>query len=410
MSQTLEAIKYNFQDRSLEILDQLKLPHISEYVSIPDTEAGYNAIKTMTVRGAPAIAIVAALSLAVELNKKFVQSSSDASAEEAAAYVKEKLHYLVQSRPTAVNLSRAATDITALVDSTLKQDGPQTSSQLAESVIAAAEAMLEADVADNTNIGENGAKWTINELEAHGLKGSENFSVLTICNTGSLATAGYGTALGIIRSLFKSGRLDHTYACETRPYNQGSRLTAYELVYDQIPATLITDNMATALLSRRGEATAPRGKINAPVRLIVVGADRVAANGDTANKIGTHQLAVLATHFRNEKAGDAIRFVVAAPTTSIDLKTASGADIVIEERPQHELVQIKGPVVDPKTGKVPEDPKDQRHETVHIAAPGIDVWNPAFDVTPHEIIDAIVTEKGVATKDENGEFHLEQFF
>lgn len=178
--------------------------------------------------------------------------------------MKEKLHYLVQSRPTAVNLSRAATDITALVDSTLKQDGPQTSSQLAESVIAAAEAMLEADVADNTNIGENGAKWTINELEAHGLKGSENFSVLTICNTGSLATAGYGTALGIIRSLFKSGRLDHTYACETRPYNQGSRLTAYELVYDQIPATLITDNMATALLSRRGEATAPRGKINAP--------------------------------------------------------------------------------------------------------------------------------------------------
>lgn len=410
MSKTLEAIKYDREARVLNILDQLKLPHVSQYVLIPDTQAGYDAIKTMTVRGAPAIAIVAALSLAVELNNKFVKSAEGATAEQVSQYIKEKLDYLVESRPTAVNLSRASQDIKSLVDSELKGNPSQSGKQLAETVILACEAMLEADVADNTAIGENGAKWVIKELEGNGLKESENFSALTICNTGSLATAGYGTALGIIRSLFKNGRLDHTYACETRPYNQGSRLTAYELVYDQIPATLITDNMATALLSRRTNSSAPRGQVQAPVRLIVVGADRVAANGDTANKIGTHQLAVLASHFRNDKSGDAVRFVVAAPTTSIDLNTASGADIVIEERPQNELVQVKGPVVDSKTGKVPADPKDQRHETVHIAAPGIDVWNPAFDVTPHELIDAIVTEKGVAVKDSEGKFDLKTFF
>lgn len=410
MSKTLEAIKYDRQSRTLEILDQLKLPHVSQYVPIPDTKAGFDAIKTMTVRGAPAIAIVAALSLAVELNNTFIKQGGHTSAQEVAVWVSDKLKYLVESRPTAVNLSRAAHDITAFVGAKLEEDPSQAGSQLAESVISVCEDMLEADVSDNTAIGENGANWTIKELESHGLSGSEKFSALTICNTGSLATAGYGTALGIIRSLFKTGRLDHTYACETRPYNQGSRLTAYELVYDQIPATLITDNMATSLLSRRASNTAPRGESQSPVRLIVVGADRVAANGDTANKIGTFQLAALADHFRNDKAGDAIRFVVAAPTTSIDMNTATGDDIVIEERPQNELVQVKGPVVDPKTGKVPENPEDQRHETVNIAAPGIDVWNPAFDVTPHKLIDAIVTEKGVAVKDEQGNFDLKQFF
>lgn len=308
------------------------------------------------------------------------------------------------------SISRASQDIKSLVDSELKGNPLNRENSLLKPLFWPVRPCWRADVADNTAIGENGAKWVIKELEGNGLKESENFSALTICNTGSLATAGYGTALGIIRSLFKNGRLDHTYACETRPYNQGSRLTAYELVYDQIPATLITDNMATALLSRRTNSSAPRGQVQAPVRLIVVGADRVAANGDTANKIGTHQLAVLASHFRNDKSGDAVRFVVAAPTTSIDLNTASGADIVIEERPQNELVQAKGPVVDSKTGKVPADPKDQRHETVHIAAPGIDVWNPAFDVTPHELIDAIVTEKGVAVKDSEGKFDLKTFF
>ncbi|VVT55740.1 uncharacterized protein SAPINGB_P004714 [Magnusiomyces paraingens] len=398
MSKTLQAIKFDSGDRTLEILDQLKLPHISEYVSIKDTKDGFDAIRSMTVRGAPAIAIVAALSLAVELNKKFVVEPTSANAEEVATYVKEKLAYLVESRPTAVNLSRAAKDLTLLVDEN-KNNG--SGKDLAELVIKAAEAMLEADVADNKAIGKNGAEWAIKQLLLPSDSSDSKFSALTICNTGSLATAGYGTALGIIRSLYSSGRLDHTYACETRPYNQGSRLTAYELVYDQIPATLITDNMATALLSQRERG--PRGESHAPVRLIVVGADRVARNGDTANKIGTHQLAVLAKHFN--KQGDAVRFVVAAPTTSIDLNTATGADIVIEERPQHELVQVRGPEV--IGGQVSSD---SEHRTVHVAAPGIDVWNPAFDVTPHALIDAIVTERGVAEKNAAGDFDLDVLF
>lgn len=409
---TLQAIKYNYQSRSLEILDQLKLPHTSVYIPIKDTTDGYNAIRTMTVRGAPAIAIVAALSLAVELNQKYIISNQNSTVDEVATFIKQKLEYLVTSRPTAVNLSRASTDLTKLVDS--QKQKVTSGSQLAEAVIKASEDMLEADVADNKNIGKYGSEWAIEQL----LSGpsDEKFSVLTVCNTGSLATAGYGTALGIIRSLHASGRLDHTYACETRPYNQGSRLTAYELVHDKIPATLITDNMATALLSRRKTDSSakssqipPRGEKYAPVRLIVVGADRVARNGDTANKIGTYQLAVLANHFNNEATGDRVKFVVAAPTTSIDLNTPAGEDIVIEERPQAELVQVRGPeVIDVKSGTVAQD--SESHKTVHIAAPGIDVWNPAFDVTPHELIDAIVTEKGAAVKNRAGEFDLAQLF
>lgn len=404
MSKTLQAIKYNYASRSLEILDQLKLPHISVYIPINNTKDGFDAIRSMTVRGAPAIAIVAALSLAVELNQKFILPGGSPSEGDVATFIKEKLQYLVESRPTAVNLSRAATDLTNLVKETVQNKS--TGTDLALVVIKAAENMLEADVADNKAIGKYGAEWAIEQLL--GKDSSDKFSVLTICNTGSLATAGYGTALGIIRSLHASGKLDHTYACETRPYNQGSRLTAYELVYDEIPATLITDNMATALISRRqsskdassGTASkiAPRGEERSPVRLVVVGADRVARNGDTANKIGTYQLAVLVDHFKKEN--DQIRFVVAAPTTSIDLKTAHGDDIVIEERPQKELVQVRGP-------EVVGDSVSNEHKTVHVAAPGIDVWNPAFDVTPHALIDAIVTEKGVAVKGPSGEFELE---
>lgn len=181
--------------------------------------------------------------------------------------------------------------------------------------------------------------------------------------------------------------LEHAYALETRPYNQGSRLTAYELVHDNIPATLITDSMASVLLKTHPE-----------IRMIVVGADRVARNGDTANKIGTYQLSIVARYH-------GVKFVVAAPTTSIDMLTASGEDIVIEERKPEELVTMRGPVVD-FDGQVNKN----EVRTVHIAAPGIGVWNPAFDVAPANLIDAIITEKGVAEKDSNGEFHLAKFF
>jgi len=237
--------------------------------------------------------------------------------------------------------------------------------------------MLVDDVADNKAIGANGAKWIMENTEAGKSKASnaaQALDILTICNTGSLATAGYGTALGVIRSLHNAGCLTRAYASETRPYNQGSRLTAYELVHDNIPATLITDSMAGSLMAREGPNIAA----------VVVGADRVAANGDTANKIGTYSLAVLAHHH-------GVKFLVAAPRTTIDRATASGKDIVIEERAAHEVTQVKGPQIAPH-GDLGEP------ATISTAAIGIHVWNPAFDVTPAALIDGIITEVGVIEK------------
>ena len=193
----------------------------------------------------------------------------------------------------------------------------------------------------------------------------------------SLATAGYGTALGVIRSLRAADNLTRAYCSETRPYNQGSRLTAYELVHDEIPATLITDSMACALLEKEGDSLAA----------IVVGADRVAANGDTANKIGTYSLAVLARHH-------GVKFLVAAPRTTIDLETASGRAIVIEERAPDEVTRIKGP----KVGAGGNISVDEDAMLISTAAIGIDVWNPAFDVTPAALIDGVITEVGVVEK------------
>lgn len=387
----LRAIKYDAEKKTLDILDQLSLPHISQYVPIKNVDDGFDAIKTMTVRGAPAIAIVGALSLAVELNSiLFAGSETLNSAADTANYIHERLQYLVKARPTAVNLSQATTLLGQIVDDEAAT-ATASGKSIIEKVIATAEQMLADDVADNTAIGEHGADW-ISALYPG------KFSVVTICNTGSLATAGYGTALGIIRSLHLRNTLEHVYALETRPYNQGSRLTAYELVHENIPATLISDSMAASLIRAPPRGTSDNDD-QKKVKLIVVGADRVAKNGDTANKIGTYQLAVTAQFYKSQ--GHELKFVVAAPTTSIDLKTPSGDAIVIEERPQHELVQVKGPeVID---GQVQSG---AAHRTVHIAAPGIDVWNPSFDVTPHELIDAIVTEKGVAVKDAAGNFNL----
>lgn len=202
----------------------------------------------------------------------------------------------------------------------------------------------------------------------------------------SLATSGHGTALGIIRSLHKMNYLNHAYCTETRPYNQGSRLTAFELVYEKIPSTLITDSMVGALFARHKEEK--------NISAVIVGADRVARNGDTANKIGTYSLAVLAKYH-------GIKFIVAAPTTSIDLETPTGDGIKIEERAKYELTQTSGAVVD-KDGHV-----DIKHiERVAIAHQDIDVWNPSFDVTPHSLIDAIVTEKGEVVRSAKGTFNF----
>ena len=191
----------------------------------------------------------------------------------------------------------------------------------------------------------------------------------------------------MVRSLASKNILRHAYCTETRPYNQGSRLTAFELVHDNIPATLITDSMAAALLA----------DTHVGVNAIVVGADRVAANGDTANKIGTYALAVLARHH-------GVKFLVAAPRTTIDLATKSGQDIIIEQRPASEVTSIKGP----RGG--PEGTDSVSIETVKIAAPGINVWNPAFDITPSALIDGIVTEVGVVEKGSDGQYHLDGLF
>ena len=199
--------------------------------------------------------------------------------------------------------------------------------------------------------------------------------------------------MGIIRSLHARNFLKQVYYTETRPYNQGSRLTGYELLHDKIPATLITDSMAGALLGLKRE---PEN-----ISCIIVGADRVAANGDTANKIGTYGLANLAS-FHN------VKFIVAAPRTTIDLSTASGADITIEERPVTEVTTIKGrPVKRLENGKLKVDGDVQE---IAIAADLTGAWNPAFDVTCHNLIDCIVTEKGVVEKREDGEFHLDEIF
>ncbi|KAJ3026179.1 UNVERIFIED_CONTAM: S-methyl-5-thioribose-1-phosphate isomerase [Siphonaria sp. JEL0065] len=366
---TLEAIVY--KRGNLRIINQLLLPFETVYEDCNTVQLGFDAIRSMKVRGAPAIAIVAALSLAVEVAAKVATFSS---ASDAAAFVTSSLAHLRKSRPTAVNLFEAAARLDGVVARAAATPGA-TGSAVANAYLAEAEAMLARDVADNKAIGKAGADFILAQRPA-----TEKVRVLTHCNTGSLATAGWGTALGIIRDLAQQNRLDHAFCTETRPYNQGGRLTAYELVFEGFPSTLVTDSMVSALLAQKDIAA------------IVVGADRVTANGDTANKIGTYQLAIAAKYHN-------VPFIVAAPSTSIDLSLASGNLIPIEQRPGIEVVQIRGQVVDDEGNlKEHETVENITTTTVHIAAKGINVWNPSFDVTPAELISAIATEKGIIVK------------
>lgn len=331
----LESIKFDKTKPSLQILNQLLLPHTTKWVEITNTEDAHAAIKSMVVRGAPAIAMVGILAVALDAQKKPLISE-----------IEKNLAYILTSRPTAVNLARAVTDLKVGLQ------GVPDGRELASKALEITAGMLEKDLEDNKSIGKNGLDYIA------GL-GNKPLSLLTICNTGSLATAGYGTALGIVRSCFQAGLLKKLYFLETRPYNQGARLTAYEVLADAIPATLITDSMAAAAM-----------RFNPDLKAVVVGADRVARNGDTANKIGTYQLAVLAKYH-------GVKFIVAAPTTSIDLSIPEGTAIRIEERPAQELTSVQG---------------------LKIAPDGVDVWNPAFDVTPASLIDAIITEQGIHTR------------
>ncbi|KAI0114154.1 hypothetical protein GGR51DRAFT_479569 [Nemania sp. FL0031] len=379
---SLEAIRYT--RGKLEVLDQLRLPHESHYDVVATSEEAFDCIKAMRVRGAPAIAIVAALAHGVELYNGGCKASTP---EETIAYVDSRLDYLKQSRPTAVDLTNAITHLKAVVRGVdvAALDQAAAKSAIIDAYMAAAEEIFRKDTETNLLIGEHGSKWLLANAPVRSPEGK--VSVLTHCNTGSLATSGHGTALGIIRSLHAAGQLHHAFCTETRPYNQGSRLTAFELVYEGIPATLITDSMAGALFATR--------KLEKHIAAVIVGADRVVRNGDTANKVGTYALAVLAKYH-------GVKFIVAAPTTSIDLHTTTGAGIKIEERKPEELTQITGAVVGPD-GKV--DVKSTAR--VATAHQGINVWNPAFDVTPAELIDAIVTEKGVVVKGENGGFDFQ---
>lgn len=248
---TLEAIRYT--RGSLQLLDQLKLPGTTAFMPIADCSACWTAIKDMNVRGAPAIAIAAALALAVELDGV---KASLATPADVATFVAEKMDYLCTSRPTAVNLGEAVDRLKALANALVETTDAHTA---VETVIAECEAMLAADVAANRAIGSFGAEAL---CAAVGKPEGAPIRVLTHCNTGSLATAGYGTALGVVRSLRESGRLEHIYCNETRPYNQGARLTAYEIAFEKMPGTLICDSAAASLMSQ--------GKVDA----VVVGRER----------------------------------------------------------------------------------------------------------------------------------------
>ncbi|KAI1746990.1 hypothetical protein F4782DRAFT_453476 [Xylaria castorea] len=383
MSGGLQAIRYT--RGKLEVLDQLRLPHEHHYDAVSTSEEAFDCIKSMRVRGAPAIAIVAALAHSVELYNGGCEASTP---QDTIAYIDSRLDYLKQSRPTAVDLSNAIAHLKSIVRGvdigTL--DAAAAKSAIVDAYIVAAEAIFTKDTQTNFLIGAHGAQWLLANAPPASKSGEGGrVAVLTHCNTGSLATSGHGTALGIVRSLHRAGNLSRAFCTETRPYNQGSRLTAFELVYERIPATLIADSMAGTLF-------ATKTREGAPVAAVVVGADRVVRNGDTANKVGTYALAVLARHH-------GVRFIVAAPTTSIDLRTTTGGDIKIEERKPEELTQITGAVVG-EDGKV-DVSRTARVATAHQE---INVWNPAFDVTPADLIDAIVTEQGVVVKGESGEF------
>lgn len=410
-TRTLQAIKFDRDNIKLEILDQLLLPYSTSYIPINNIEDAFKAIKLMQVRGAPAIAIVGAFSVVVEVSNYLKQSDSN---QKTIKNLIDSLDYLITSRPTAVNLANALNDIKQLLQKYNETDiiGEKIYQQIYDYAIT----LYDEDLANNKKIGENGLKYIIDTLAEQNFKGP--FSIMTICNTGSLATSGHGTALGIIRSTYQALQknnskqdfwLDHIYPCETRPYNQGAKLTTYELDYEQIPFTLICDNMVSSLINTLSDDNKKPIKTDqsAPVKFIIVGADRIVENGDTANKIGTFQLSTIANFFNTNRfnttataTNKQIKFIVAAPKTTIDLNTKTGDDIVIEERPANELTTLVGPLLN-ESGKVGEK------LTVGIATPGISVWNPAFDVTPHELIDSIVTEDPhVFTKDKNGEFNL----
>jgi methylthioribose-1-phosphate isomerase len=315
------------------MIDQRLLPGREVYRSYVDDRGVARAIRDMVIRGAPAIGVAAAMGVALGARRL-----SDAR---FAAGFERMCARLVAARPTAVNLAWAVDRMRGVY----RAHGAESPAAIRKHLEREARAIHDEDVAVNRALGEHGAALL-----------PERGTVLTYCNAGALATAGYGTALGVIRRARELGKQISVIACETRPFLQGARLTAWELTKDRIPCTLVTDNMVGYLLQR--------GAIDA----VIVGTDRTAANGDVANKIGTYGVAALA-------ARHGIPFYVAAPTSSIDLATPRGTEIPIEQRAAEEVTHVRGRRIAPR---------------------GIAVLNPAFDVTPAALVSAIVSERGVA--------------
>lgn len=311
---------------------------------IYEVDAAVSRIKTLIVRGAPCIAAVGCLSIVAELNQ-YVGGPRFGTSKDIVEFVCKSSDKLVASRPTAVNLKHALDRVIEFVEQNRNKNGVTLVQLLTEFCIDG----IKNGERANRKMGELGAE----ELIKH-CPYKRKLKVLTHCNTGALATVGHGTALGIIRSLHERSKLERAYCTETRPCNQGSRLTAWEFVQESIPAVLVTDSMVAYLMSTE--------KIDA----VVVGADRVATNGDTANKIGTLQLAISAKNFK-------VPFFVAAPTQSIDLKIPNGGAIKIELRSADELRKLG---------------------SAQLAPQSIEVWNPSFDVTPSDLITGIITEFG----------------
>jgi methylthioribose-1-phosphate isomerase len=331
MIQTLE-----WTENGVRFIDQTKLPTDETYVTCASYQEVADAIRNMIVRGAPAIGVAAALGIALGIN-----NSRAESADELKRELEQICDVIGKTRPTAVNLFWAIRRMKHKFEAIRDRAVPQIKKALVEE----AQRVHAEDIAINQAMGRHGAAL----MPASG-------GVLTHCNAGALATAGYGTALGVIRAAVEQGKKIHVFADETRPFLQGSRLTAWELVKDNIPTTVISDNMSGAMMRQ--------GKIAA----VVVGADRIAANGDVANKIGTYTVAVLAKEH-------GIPFYVAAPISTVDLDTPDGSKIPIEQRNPAEVTHIAGKAIAPE---------------------GIQVENPAFDVTPAKYIAAIVTERGIA--------------
>jgi methylthioribose-1-phosphate isomerase len=329
----IRAVEWN-QGR-LVLLDQRRLPAASEHLTINTPAAAAEAIRNMVVRGAPAIGITAAYAVVLAARARY---AADPAGWKKS--IEDDLQALDASRPTAVNLRWAIERMRRRIQS-MTDGNPETG------LLDEAKAIHGEDIAANRRMGELGAALI-----------EPGSGVLTHCNTGALATGGYGTALGVIRSGYAGGRIAHVYADETRPWLQGARLTMWELVQEGIPATLVADS-AAAFLMKQGK-----------VKWVIVGADRIAANGDTANKIGTYMTAVSARHH-------GVKFMVVAPTSTVDLATPDGSRIPIENRGEAEVLGCGGQRMTPE---------------------GAAAWNPAFDVTPAELIDAIVTEKGVVER------------